>query len=116
MIRFLTDINFRGEILRGLVRREPAIDAVRAQDVGLDGVEDEGVLQWGANSGRVLVTHDRSTIPPCARRLIASGQTIAGVILVPDDMGTGQAIMELWIVWSCSEPEDWLNRIEYLPF
>lgn len=48
--------------------------------------------------------------------MIASGQTIAGVIVVPDDMATGPAILDLWIAWSCSEPDEWLNRIEYLPF
>lgn len=56
MIRFLTDINFRGEILRGLVRREPIINAVRAQDVALDGVEDKGVLEWATGNSRVLLT------------------------------------------------------------
>jgi hypothetical protein len=116
MIRFLTDINFRGDILRGLVRREPAIDVVRAQDVGLDGVADEGVLQWAANADRVLLTHDRATVPASAARMIASGQTIAGVIVVPDDVATGPAILDLWIAWSCSEPDEWMNRIEYLPF
>jgi hypothetical protein len=116
MIRFLTDINFRGEILRGLVRREPAIDAIRTQDVGLDAVDDEGVLDWATSNGRILLTHDRATVPACVVHRIAAGQTISGVILVPDDMATGQAIVDLWIAWSCSEPEEWRNRIEYLPF
>ncbi len=115
MIRFLTDVNFRGEILRGLRRREPNIDAVRAQDVDLDAVDDDGVLLWAAEHGRILLSHDRATVPAAAWRRIASGQPIAGVLLVPDHMATAQAINELWVVSICSEPEDWRDRVEYLP-
>ena|GEM_PF-3786821 len=34
-MRLLTDENFNGAILRGLVRRLPELDIVRVQDVGL---------------------------------------------------------------------------------
>lgn len=35
MIKLLTDENFEGDVLRGLIRRMPGLDVVRAQDVGL---------------------------------------------------------------------------------
>jgi hypothetical protein len=34
-VRLLTDENFNGSILRGLIRRLPKLDVVRIQDVGL---------------------------------------------------------------------------------
>jgi len=34
-MKFLTDENFEGAIFRGLLRREPILDIVRVQDVGL---------------------------------------------------------------------------------
>lgn len=61
-MRWLADENFNNDILRALRRRSPSIDIVRAQDVGLTGVDDEAVLAWAAEQDRVLLTHDVSTI------------------------------------------------------
>ena len=35
MLRLVTDENFNGDIVRGLLRRHPELDLVRVQDVGL---------------------------------------------------------------------------------
>lgn len=35
MLRLLADENFNGDIVRGLLLREPDLDIVRVQDVGL---------------------------------------------------------------------------------
>jgi len=40
MLQFLSDENFDGDIVRGLVRREPNLDLLRVQDVGLREVDD----------------------------------------------------------------------------
>lgn len=40
MLRFLADENFNNDILRGLLRRNPAIDIVRVQDTELFGADD----------------------------------------------------------------------------
>ena len=41
MVRLLTDENFNGDIVRGLLLRRPALDLVRVVEVGLAGVEDQ---------------------------------------------------------------------------
>ena len=38
MLRLLADENFHGDIVRGLLLRQPDLDLVRVQDVGLTGV------------------------------------------------------------------------------
>ena len=43
-IRLLADENFNGGIIRGLLRRNPEVDLVRVQDVGLLGADDPAVL------------------------------------------------------------------------
>lgn len=53
-MRLLTDENFNGAILRGLVRRLPELDIVRVQDVGLIHTDDPDILEWAANEGRIL--------------------------------------------------------------
>ena len=66
MLRLVSDENFSGDIVRGLVLRRPTLDLVRLQDTGLEGVEDPAVLAWAAEHNRILLTHDRATMPDFA--------------------------------------------------
>jgi hypothetical protein len=43
--RFLADYNFNGEIIDGLLRREPAIDVRSGHEAGLEGMPDPQVLE-----------------------------------------------------------------------
>ena len=40
MLRFLADEDFDNDIVRGMLRRLPTLDLVRAQDVGRSGALD----------------------------------------------------------------------------
>ncbi|HEY5865820.1 MAG TPA: hypothetical protein VI542_09790 [Candidatus Tectomicrobia bacterium] len=62
MLVLAADENFNGNIIRGLVRRELALDLVRLHDVGLSGAEDPAVLAWAAQERWVLLPHDVSSI------------------------------------------------------
>jgi Domain of unknown function (DUF5615) len=62
-MKLATDENFDGDIVRGLLRRQPDLDIVRVQDVELAETHDAVILAWAATQGRVLLTHDRETIP-----------------------------------------------------
>src|SRR3990172_5124193 len=57
MLRLAADENFNGDIVRGILRRNPKLDIVRVQDVGLSGADDPSVLQWAADQGRIVVAH-----------------------------------------------------------
>ena len=58
MLLLVADENFNNDILRGLLRRNPSLDVVRIQDVGLTQASDPDVLEWAAQENRVLLTHD----------------------------------------------------------
>jgi hypothetical protein len=45
MLSFLSDENFNGDIIRGLFLRQPKLDLLRVQDVGLQEVDDPKVLE-----------------------------------------------------------------------
>jgi predicted nuclease of predicted toxin-antitoxin system len=62
MIRLAADENLNNDIIRGVLRRQPDLDIVRVQDVGLSSADDPVVLEWAAQEERVLLTHDVSTI------------------------------------------------------
>ena len=59
---FLSDEDFNNRIVRGLLRRLPRLDLVRAQDVDLAGMHDKKVLEWAAKEGRLVLTHDFATM------------------------------------------------------
>jgi hypothetical protein len=91
--RFQADADFNHRIVLGVRRREPAIDFRDALAGGVIGAADSTVLRIAAESGRILVSHDRKTIPVHLARFLESHSS-PGVILVSQslDIGAGQCI------------------------
>ena len=44
MLRLLADENFNGDVVRALLLRQPDLDIVCVQDVGLAGIADPDIL------------------------------------------------------------------------
>lgn len=86
MIKLLTDENFDGDILRGMLRRMPDLDVIRVQDIGLSQTLDPIILAWAAANQRVLLTHDMKTVPDFANDCVRAGELMPGVFLVNDQM------------------------------
>ena len=84
MLRLLADENFNGDIVRGLLLRQPDLDIVRVQDVGLPGAEDADILAWATANNRIVLTHDRATMSDCAYEQLAAGEGMAGVFILND--------------------------------
>lgn len=61
--RFQADADFNEEIVSGLRRRHPEIDSQTAEEGQIRGLPDPEVLTRAAADGRILVTHDRRTMP-----------------------------------------------------
>jgi hypothetical protein len=115
VLRFVADENFHGAVVRALLRRVPNLDIVRIQDVGLSGAEDPVVLDWAAQEGRILLTHDIRTVPPYAHQRVDAGQPMAGVIVARESLPIGRAIEDLTVIIECSEPSEWQGQVRYLP-
>ena len=115
MLRLLADENFNGRITRGLLLQEPDLDVVRVQDVGLSGAADPDVLEWAANQNRVLVTHDRETIPKYAFERVQAGLLLPGVIVGDTDIPVRTAIDDLLLLAHCSHEGEWEGQVLYLP-
>ncbi len=115
MLRLLTDQNLNGDIVRGLFRRMQAIQLVRVQDLGLSEAEDPALLEWAASQGRILLTHDRRTIPRFAFERVRLGQPMPGVFVVDDSMPIGQAIDELSLAILCSSHDELMDLVNLLP-
>ena len=115
MLRFAADENFNNNILRGMLQREPDLDIIRVQDVGLSGVDDPGILAWAAEEERVLLTHDVNTITKYAYERIEVGLRMPGVFEVNLDAPLGQIIDDLLLLALLSLDNEWENRIGYVP-
>lgn len=115
MLSLLSDENFNGDILRGLYRRAPTLDAVRVQDVGLAEAPDLEVLSWAAAQGRVVVSHDRTTLPAFAYSRVQAGQPMLGVFIVSDSMGVGQAVDEILLAVMCLTQDECKDTVKYFP-
>jgi uncharacterized protein DUF5615 len=113
-VRFLADYDFNGEILDGLLRREPSIDLKSGVEAELQGVPDPDVLETAATEGRLLITHDQRTMPFHFGQFIRR-RTSPGVFIIPQKIGIGATIEELLLIWSASDAEEWTNLILFLP-
>src|SRR5262245_42841063 len=103
MLTFLADENFHGRIVRGLRRRQPALDIVRVQDIELlRSADDPAVLEWATETGRILLTHDAATVIGYAYDRVRSGLPMPGVFEVARSLPVGQAIEELLLAAECS--------------
>ena len=115
MLRLASDENFNGDIVRGLLYRLPELNLVRVQDVGLEGAIDPVVLVWAAENDRIVMTHDRATLPDFAYERVVAGEAMPGVFVVSDRLPVGRAIEEISLVAICSEASEWVGRVLYLP-
>jgi hypothetical protein len=115
MIFLAADENFNNDIIRGLLRRRPDLDIVRVQDAGLSGADDPAVLEWAAREGRLLFTHDVTTITRYAYERIEAGEPMPGVFEVSREVPIGRAIEDILILAECSFDGEWEGQIRYLP-
>jgi hypothetical protein len=112
--RFQADEDFNQRIVLGLRRREAAIDFRDAHDGRVIGASDATVLRLAAESGRILISHDRKTMPAHLARFIESYSS-PGVIIVSQQLDVGAAIEDLLIIWSASDAEEWRNQLGFVP-
>ncbi len=114
-MRWAVDENLNNDILRGLLRRKPDVDIVRVQDVGLSGAHDRLVLEWAASEGRVLLTHDVTTITRYAYERVREGKPMPGVFEVRRDIPMGIVIEDLILLTEYSLENEWEGQVRYLP-
>ncbi len=115
MLSLLSDENFNGDIVRGLFLRQPYLDLLRVQDVGLREIDDPAILAWAAINERILLTHDRATMPGFAYDRLVRAEPMAGMFVVNDRTPIRQAIDELLLLVDFSEQAEWQGFVLYLP-
>ena len=117
MLKLAADAAFNGNAFDALLRREPMRDLVRVQDVGLRTAADPDILAWAASEGRILITHDRATMPDFAYDRIRAGMSMPGVFIIRDRPNRiGDMVDEILLAAHCSEQHEWVDKVQHLPF
>ena len=112
--RFQADADFNEDIVSGVLRRVPEIDFQTANETELENLSDPEVLAIAANEDRILVSHDRRTMPIHFGKFIET-QISPGVFLVSQDAEIRKVIEDLILIWAASEAEEYVNSIRTLP-
>lgn len=115
MLSFLADENFSHRILRAIRLRIEGLDLVIVQRVGKGGARDPELLAWAAEQNRILLTHDRQTIPKHAYDRIRAHLKMPGVIVVSDTLPVGEAIEVVSMYIECGTVEDFNQQVFFLP-
>ncbi len=77
-------------------------------------MRDENVLAIAALENRILITHDRKTMPRHFAGFIKNNDC-SGVILVSKKFEISLAIDEVILIWMASEAEEYINSIRQIP-
>lgn len=113
MLRIYMDVHVNAAIASGLRRR--GIDVLTAQEDGSTRFEDNELLERASELGRVLFSQDEDFLA-IVRARQSRGVAVAGLIYGHQLAATvGKYVLDLEVVCKVLEPEDMVNRIEYLP-
>jgi len=107
------DVHVRRAITEAL--RVRGVDVLTAQIDGAARLSDPQLLDRAMNLDRVLFSQDEDLLAEATRRQRA-GEAFAGVIYAHQlRVNIGRCVTDLELIAEATEPDDWRNRLEYLP-
>lgn len=116
MLRLLADEHIDHRLISAVTRRNPAVEFIRLQDVGLRTAADSAILAWAADHGFIVVSRDRATMKDEAQARMARHESMPGVILAHQQIPIGRAAEHLLTYAVAGEEGDLEGQVIYLPF
>lgn len=116
-MRYLLDEDVPRAIGDQLLRREPDLEvlAVGAETAPGFGTPDPQLLQWIEQEGYLLVSRNRRTLPRHLQEHLEAGGHVPGILLIRRRAALRQLIDDLILIWRAGHPEEYRDRLEYLP-
>jgi len=112
-LAFYMDVHIPRAVTSGL--RHRGITVVTAQEDGFRTVADPILLDRATELGYLLFTQDEDLLAEAKRRQ-ENGITFAGVIYAhQQNIAIGTCVRDLELLANVFEPEDMVNRVEFLP-
>ncbi|MFB2921290.1 DUF5615 family PIN-like protein [Aerosakkonema funiforme] len=117
MLRYLMDENVDPVYRTQLLRRDPnlVVWAVGDEGVPPKGTLDPEILIWCEQHGFILVTNNRTSMPPHLTDHLAQGRHVPGIFIMNSDMSIGETIDELILIAEGSDDDEYQDYITFLP-
>ena len=117
-IRFLLDENLSPDLKISLLRLNPQLDILRVgePDAPPLGTLDPEILDYVESSQRLLVTNNRRSMPKHLQNHWDKGGHIWGLLWLRPSANLKIWVEELYLIWEASEAEEWLDRVDWIPF
>lgn len=113
MVSLYMDVQVQGQITRALRRR--GVDVLTAQEDGQDETPDDRLLDRAGELQRVVFTQDEDFLAEGKRRQ-EIGEYFVGVIYIHQfNTNIGRCVNDLELIALLGEPQEYDNRVEYLP-
>jgi hypothetical protein len=114
-MKFLADENFNNDILRGVWRRIPEASFTRVQDTEIAGADDRRVLEFAAQQGYIILSHDVNTLRGYFYERITAALSVPGLFLIHKQTPIGEVIDALELIILASDEAEWLGQATYIP-
>jgi predicted nuclease of predicted toxin-antitoxin system len=95
---FAVDEDFNNKLVRALLRRKPDLDIVSVSSLGFSEADDPTILEWAAQEGRVVLTHDVNTMTRYAYERVKAGKPMPGLFVVRRSVSIGIVLEDLLLL------------------
>jgi hypothetical protein len=114
-VQLLADEDLRYAIVLATRRVDFQVRFDAVHDHALAGKTDDEVLDFAFKHGFLVVSHDANTMTAAARKRLANGQGMAGLLIVHQHTPTRKTAEDLALIAGASSAEEWVGRIVFLP-
>ena len=113
-LRLGTDNDFNEHVVRGLRVQLEDLDVLSVREPGLARASDDEILAWAASEGRIVLTHDLSTMTAAAYDRLRKSSPLPGLIVVPQLLPVGEAVRRLVALLRGARAADVEGRVTFL--
>jgi hypothetical protein len=115
--QYLLDEHITPRLKAALLRLDPTIAIVSIGDPETPalGAQDPDILRFVEQRQQILVAQDYRTLPDHASDHRDAGGQHWGIFLVRPGAGIGETAAALYEIWVCSEAEEWIDQVVWIP-
>jgi hypothetical protein len=119
-VQYLLDENLSPLYQEQLRRYQPELTVVMVgelSDINIPtkGTLDPEILIWCETNNFILVTNNRTSMPVHLAEHLSQHRQVPGIFVLRPKATIGQIIEDLILIALVGEPQDYQNRITYIP-
>jgi hypothetical protein len=120
-LKYLIDEHLRGAFSKSLIAAGLAqghrLDVWQVGDGDAPplGTKDPGLLTWCARGDRILISRDKSSLPDHLAAFLATGQSSPGIFVIRPNAAWHDVLDDLVLMSQASLPNEFRDRIVYIP-